>query len=253
MQDGYEPSFSFTGHNDQVHSIAFSPNGQLFASGSVDGVLMIWDASTGDKLFDSLTGHSECVNSIAFSPDGTQVASGSSDETIRLWSSITGAPIGNPFEGHTSQVRSVAFSPTGSQLVSGSEDRTGTDHVLSVAFSPDGTLIVSGSADTAIRLWNAPPQGTSSDLVRYEELPREDVNNAGGDPSLDWQMDDDGWIRDSKHQLLLWVPPDLRSILLRRRNLGLISRRGCIQLDFSGARIGDEWETCYKPFPLADH
>ncbi|KEP48313.1 putative vegetative incompatibility protein HET-E-1 [Rhizoctonia solani 123E] len=250
MQDDHGPSLSFTGHNEQVHSIAFSPNGRLFASGSADGSLMIWDASTGDRLFGPLTGHSDCVNSVAFSPDGTLVVSGSGDETIRLWSSLTGAPIGNPFEGHTSQIRSVTFSPDGSQLVSGSQDRTvrvwdvtsgelivafegHTDFVLSVAFSLDGTQIASGSADTTIRLWNAPVQRPTS----------APINTLA--PS--WSMDKDGWVHDTQDCLLLWVPPDLRSVLLVQQNTGLISRQGCIELDFSSARIGDRWETCYRP------
>ena len=65
--------------------------------------------------------------------------------------------------------------------------------------------------------------------------------------TLDWEMDNDGWVRDTQDRLLLWVPPDLRSTLLRPQNSGLISRQGCIELDFPDTRIGDEWETCYKP------
>ncbi|KEP46756.1 vegetative incompatibility protein HET-E-1 [Rhizoctonia solani 123E] len=265
MQDGHEPFFSFAGHNDQVHSIAFSPNGQLFASGSVDGSLMIWDASTGEGLFDTLTGHSGDVNSIAFSPDSALVASGSSDETVRLWSSLTGAPIAHPFEGHTHGVRSVAFSPSGSQLVSGSEDRTvrvwdvasgqsiaafdgHTDLVLSVAFSPDGTQIASGSADATIRLWNAPMQSTPSPgFVNCEGSPERPRNTPVNHLALGWNMDKDGWVHHTQDRLLLWVPPDLRSTLLMQQNTGLISRQGCIELDFSNARIGDNWASCYKP------
>ncbi|EUC54733.1 WD40-repeat protein (notchless protein), related protein, partial [Rhizoctonia solani AG-3 Rhs1AP] len=269
MQDGSEPIVSLSGHNAAVYSIAFSPNGQLFASGSGDGVLMIWDAITGDRLFSPLTEHSKCINSILFSPDGTQVASGSEDQTIRLWSSLTGAPIGNPFEGHTRQVRSVAFSPSGSQLVSGSEDKTvrvwdvasgqsiaafdgHTDLVLSVAFSPDGTQIASGSADATIRLWNAPMQSTPSPgFVNCEGSPERPRNTPVNHLALGWNMDKDGWVHHTQDRLLLWVPPDLRSTLLMQQNTGLISRQGCIELDFSNARIGDNWASCYKPFPPA--
>ncbi|KEP45422.1 vegetative incompatibility protein HET-E-1 [Rhizoctonia solani 123E] len=248
MQNGHEPFFSFAGHSDKVYSIAFSPTGKSFASGSADGTLMISDASTGDRLFGPLTGHPDRVNSIAFSPDGAQVASGSEDQTIRLWSSTKGNSIGNPFEGHIRGVRSVAFSPSGSQLVSGSDDRTvrvwdvasgepiaafegHTDFVLSVAFSPDGTQIASGSADTTIRLWNAPVQRSTSTPINH--------------PALDWNMDKDGWVHDTQDRLLLWVPPDLRGVLLWQQNTGLISRQGCIELDFSNTRIGDDYDyTC---------
>ncbi|EUC54986.1 WD40-repeat protein (notchless protein), related protein, partial [Rhizoctonia solani AG-3 Rhs1AP] len=265
IQDGHKPSYSLTGHNHEVRSIAFSPNGQLLASGSADGSLMIWDAGTGEGLFDALTGHFGSVSSIAFSPDGTQVASGSSDETIRLWSSLTGAPIGNPFEGHTHSVSSVAFSPSGGQLVSASDDKTmrvwdvasgeliaafegHTDIVLSVAFSPDGTQIASGSADKTIRLWNTPVQSTSSTgFVDCEGSLERPTSAPIKHPALDWNMDMDGWVHDTQDRPLFWVPPDLRSVLLLQQNTGLISRQGCIELDFSNARIGDNWATCYKP------
>ncbi|KEP48384.1 vegetative incompatibility protein HET-E-1 [Rhizoctonia solani 123E] len=269
MQDGSEPIVSLSGHNAAVYSIAFSPNGQFFASGSDYGVLMIWDASTGDRLFDALTGHSQCINAIAFSPDSTQVASGSDDKTVRLWSSATGNSIGIPLEGHTKMIGCVAFSPSGSQLVSGADDLTvrvwdvasgqsiaafegHTDIVLSVAFSPDGTQIVSGSADMTIRLWRAPTQGNSSPSNIDCGHPPELSGNAEEDyRTLHWQMNEDGWVYDTQNRLLLWVPPDIRAVLLRQQNTGLISRQGCIELEFTNARIGDQWETCYKPFPPA--
>ncbi|CAE7093868.1 unnamed protein product [Rhizoctonia solani] len=256
--------FSLTGHDDKVTSIAFSPDGQSFASGCEDGVLMMWDTRTRARLFDPLTGHSRRISSIAFSPGGSQVASGSGDTTVRLWDSSSGVAVGSPFRGHTREVRSAAFSRRGDQLVSGSDDMTvrvwdvanheaiavfagHMNMVLSVAFSPDGTQIVSGSADSTIRLWNAPLPGSSSP----EDVGSEASPDPAGTPKshlpLDWEMDSEGWVRDTQGRLLLWVPPDLRSILMRRQNSGLISSQGCIELDFSDAKIGDEWDECYVP------
>ncbi|CUA72682.1 putative WD repeat-containing protein alr3466 [Nostoc sp, PCC 7120] [Rhizoctonia solani] len=257
MQDGSEPTRSLTGHDGAVYSIAFSPDGRLLASGSTNGSLIIWDISTGEMLLSPLKGHYGRVNCITFSPDGTQIASGSEDRTIRLWSSLTGTPVGNPLRGHDDMISSVAFSPGGSHLVSGSEDKTvriwdvtsgqsialfqgHTDVVLSVAFSPEGTQVVSGSADTTIRLWNAPVQCLKASQERLKN-PEED------DRSLEWDMDKDGWVCDTQGRLLLWVPPDLRSNLLRRHNSGLISRQGCIELDLFKASMGDRWQMCYQP------
>ncbi|CUA69200.1 Vegetative incompatibility protein HET-E-1 [Podospora anserina] [Rhizoctonia solani] len=266
MQDDSEPRPSSAGHKDQVKSIAFSPNGQFFASGSEDGTLIVWDASTGERLFEPLRAHSCVILSIVFSPDGSQIASGSRDLTIRLWSSHTGLPLGEPFKGHTDPVRAVAFSPSGKQLVSGSQDRTvrvwdvtngqslasfkgHTNHVLSVAFSPDGTQVVSGCADTTIRFWNTPPPCAISFLSDGDRkgFPETATKTEEQYLALDWNTDTDGWVHDTQHQLFLWVPPDLRSALLRPQNSGLISPRGCIELDFTDARIGDKWSTCYNP------
>ncbi|CAE6418769.1 unnamed protein product, partial [Rhizoctonia solani] len=262
MQDDNTPCSSLVGHHDQVLSIAFSPDGQKFASGSEDGALIVWDANTGEKLFEVLRAHSWNVRSIAFSPDGSQIASGSGDCTIRLWSSHTGLPLREPFEGHTDAVPAAVFSPSGSLLASGSQDRTvrvwdvtngqslaifkgHTEYVLSVAFSPDGTQIVSGSADATIRSWDAPGYGVLSpghEII----LEKEHLNT-------DWDMDVDGWVRGIDNRLLLWVPPDLRRALLRQQNTGLISRQGSIELDFSESKIGDKWARCYKPFSPASN
>ncbi|KDN47254.1 hypothetical protein RSAG8_03733, partial [Rhizoctonia solani AG-8 WAC10335] len=256
--------FSLTGHKSEVTSIAFSPDGQSFVSGSNDGDIIIWEARSGEKLFDPFKGHSDRVYSTVFSPDGSLIASSSRDETILIWSTHKGSQVGNPLQGHTDGVRSVAFSPNGKRLVSGSHDTNlriwdvisgesiavfeGHTHiVLSVAFSPDGTRIASGSSDMTVRLWNAPPpEGPSSQRHGGNEAFPGAANDAKDDMAVDWEMDKDGWVRDTQHRLLLWVPPDLRGVLLRQHNSCLISRQGQVELDFSDARIGDNWETCYK-------
>lgn len=40
--------FFFTGHKDSVSSLGFSNDGQLLASGSFDGLIQIWDVSSGN-------------------------------------------------------------------------------------------------------------------------------------------------------------------------------------------------------------
>ena len=65
------------GHTNSVHTIAFSPDGKLVASGSHDGTVQLWDSATGEPR-GTLEGHTNSVLTIAFSPDGKLVASGSS-------------------------------------------------------------------------------------------------------------------------------------------------------------------------------
>ncbi|MFQ5923551.1 MAG: WD40 repeat domain-containing protein [Anaerolineales bacterium] len=67
-------------------SVAYSPDGDMLASGGFDNTVQLWDSSTGD-LLRMLEGHVGWVESVAFSPDGRLLASAGSDDdgTLRLW------------------------------------------------------------------------------------------------------------------------------------------------------------------------
>jgi WD40 repeat protein len=71
-------------HNSPVISLAFSPSGELVASGTRDGVLHIWDMSTYRQISE-LNANCGILNDLAFSPNGVFVAAGCSDRTVRLY------------------------------------------------------------------------------------------------------------------------------------------------------------------------
>jgi WD40 repeat protein len=64
--------------------VAWSPVGTRLASGSRDGKVNVWDATTGRRLR-TLEGHTGEVRSVAWSPDGTRLASYSWDGTVVIW------------------------------------------------------------------------------------------------------------------------------------------------------------------------
>jgi len=172
-QDQSEPAiFPQLGHSQLigwVNSVAFSPDGSILASGSLDQSIILWDMASVRELR-TLSGHTDSVQSVAFSPDGSILASGSRDDTIKLWDVAGGREL-RTLSGHSGDVWSVAFSPDGKMLASGSSDHTvklwdvasgrelrtlsgHTDDVRSVAFSPDGKMLASGSDDKTIKLWD---------------------------------------------------------------------------------------------------
>ena len=79
---------TLTGHNDVVLSVAFSSDGQLLASGSEDGTVLLWQISLKAKTGEPpriLIGHNDVVLNVAFSPDGKTLASRSHDGIAFLW------------------------------------------------------------------------------------------------------------------------------------------------------------------------
>ncbi|RKZ38810.1 MAG: hypothetical protein DRQ49_13345 [Gammaproteobacteria bacterium] len=109
------------GHQRNVTSIAFSPNGDILASGSEDETIKLWRVSTG-KLLKTFKAHNFWVTSLAFSPSGKILASGGEDKTIKLWDMETGKAL-RSLQGHENSVTSVAFNSSGSILASASWDR----------------------------------------------------------------------------------------------------------------------------------
>ena len=62
---GFTLLHTLQGHQDVITRIAWSPDGRLLASPSVDRTIFLWKAQTGQFLR-TLTGHSDRVNSVAW-------------------------------------------------------------------------------------------------------------------------------------------------------------------------------------------
>jgi WD40 repeat protein len=161
------PVHRFTAHTAQGRDAAFSPDGRLLATSSVDSTVKLWRLS--DNQLVATLRHPIGVTSIKFSPDGQTLVSGSYDSQVRLWNVATGTLI-RTLKGHGGTVWSVDFAPDGKTVASSGEDKTikiwrvadGTLlHTLSghaanvwhIAFSPDGTHIASGSFDKTGKIW----------------------------------------------------------------------------------------------------
>ena len=146
-------------HDENVTSVAFSPDGHWLASASWDTKVGLF-FNSGDNWLNtkSITRykyqekdqeiHTRKVNSVAFSPDSRLLASGSEDQTILIWN----------LPGSKSLDSSQSSAETSFKARIKLQGHSGG--VSSVIFCPDGRWLLSGGwkgeqkNDATVRLWN---------------------------------------------------------------------------------------------------
>ncbi|MBD2342379.1 hypothetical protein H6G64_36330 [Calothrix sp. FACHB-156] len=150
-----------------INSVSFSPkNNGIFAFGSEDGTISIWDKKQLKELA-SWEGHTGDVYSIQFSPNGETITSGGKDGTVKLWS-LNGGEI-KTIRRNGKPVFAISFSPDGKIIAAAGADKNvelwslqgqqlftlkgHRENIFSIQFSPDGQTIASGSEDGIIKLW----------------------------------------------------------------------------------------------------
>jgi WD40 repeat protein len=73
------------GHTRPASAVAFHADGELLASASHDGTIILWDMDTQQQIGSPLRGHTGPINAAAFSPNGHWLASAGDDNTVILW------------------------------------------------------------------------------------------------------------------------------------------------------------------------
>jgi polar amino acid transport system permease protein len=163
----------------EVYDLALSPDGNLVAAGTRDGMIRLWDIAD-DWSVRTLTGHTGPVTSVAFSSSDATLFSAGHDGTARLWSMSSGQAE-RVMDAGDGPLNDLAMAADGSILATIGKDGVvrvwdaemgqvvqsigpNENTKLAVALSPDGTLVAAGDGEN-IQTWDA---RTGESLQRLE-------------------------------------------------------------------------------------
>jgi WD40 repeat protein/tRNA A-37 threonylcarbamoyl transferase component Bud32 len=158
---------------EMVVSVAFSPDGRHFLTGSFRldegaGEVQLWETATMQRVGPQIElAHGALA--VAYNPDGRSFAAGGMDGMVRIWDAATGKLL-RIFK-HANWVAFLLFRADGRALLTGCRDDYAriwdltTDPpviqklnngsiVAGAAFSPDGRTLLTGGGDRTARQWD---------------------------------------------------------------------------------------------------
>src|SRR3989442_1032635 len=160
----YKPGLA---HRSMVHSLAFSPDVTLLASGA-HREIKIWRRPRDAQKFKLASIARKEVRAVAASSDGKWLATGGDDGGIKIWNVANGKLTKN-LTGHHGAIRSLKFSGDNTRLASAAADKTlrvwgvpagkplaqaRTDSdINAVTWFNNSAQIASGGADKRVRIW----------------------------------------------------------------------------------------------------
>ncbi|CAG8474153.1 5890_t:CDS:10 [Paraglomus brasilianum] len=158
----------FMSHDGEILSVQTSTDGNMFATGSSDKTIRIYDARGNPRP--PLSGSLQSVMHVCFNSTNEMIAGASNDNATRLWHIATGR-IRHTLTGHIGKVYSARFNGDSSRVITGSHDRTikvwdlQKGYCIRTIFSfsscndvvlldDDGSTLASGHLDNNLRFWD---------------------------------------------------------------------------------------------------
>jgi WD40 repeat protein len=189
-------------NSEPVHSLAWSPDHHILATGMRYGQIALWHFPAQEPRV-VLEGHTRPVRSLSFSADGRLLASKSDDETVRVWDVLKATLL------------AVVEEPVFERL----NITRGNKRPAGLAFHPiDPVLATLGDSDRSVRVWDLDLsvllESVPDDAaVRYTTAKIVLVGDSGvGKTGLGWRLSHNVFKEHSStHGQQFWVLEHLRA------------------------------------------
>lgn len=199
LQD--RPRLDLRGHRGHIGAVAFQPDGAQLATFSSEGMVKLWDLSTGQPTRELgprgrgggnqfAAAAAPHIEGIAFFPTGAAgLAEVADDGGIRIWNPDDGTLLRTLAEGARG-ARAVAVSPDGKLVASNQTDGQRLGHLIvlrdatsgamiaelrsdrlaatHLAFSPDGVMLASAGAKK-LNIWSVAARKLTHEIVAHDQ------------------------------------------------------------------------------------
>ena len=192
-----------------VNALVVSVDGALLVSAGSDGVVRVWDASSG-SLVRALSGGTGSVDALSVAGHGGLLAGAGSDGAVWLWEMQSGRVVGSVLT-RVGPVSAVALAADGgwvacaggggvqvrwlSEQVADAGFADGAAPVEALAAAPDGSWLAGGMTDGTVRIWQLTTGSVITTLTGHNGAVRalaaspdgQHLASASGDGVIQWR------------------------------------------------------------------
>jgi len=194
--EGYHNYLNIPNVEMRATNVAWSPDGTYVAFASLEGIVKIWDSSTGDEIANLGDRDLSDLRGLDWSSDGGRLFTGSLGKEIAQMWDLESRNVLQTYAGHDGGIYSVDVSKDNSLLLTASADGTArawgvesgeaelifSGHeadVTNACWSSSNDQILTSSMDGTVRIWDA---ATGEEIRKINA-------HIGGVSSVTWSPD----------------------------------------------------------------